>query len=202
MGMFSRLKRRLRGQRENELHLRELPDGTVGRGTYGDRTIHRFRVNGGLSIGNYCSFADDTHILLGGNHRHDWVTTYPFPARYRDRVGWVEGFATTRGDTVIGSDVWVGRGATILSGVKVGHGAVIGAYALVARDVPPYAIVTGNPARFIRSRFSEDQVRRLLAIAWWDWPEDAVLAAVPRLLSGDIEAFIAWAEQVGAESPF
>jgi hypothetical protein len=82
-----------------------------------------------------------------------------------------------------------------MSGVTVGHGAVIGAQAVVAKNVPPYAIVAGNPARLLRLRFSEEHIRRLLAVAWWDWSEEAVLAAAPRLLSGDIEAFLVWAER-------
>ena len=191
-------RRLLRERRQGELTLRELDPGVVGRGTYGDVTIVRYRVNGALKIGRYCSFAARSEILLGGNHRHDWVTTYPFPARYADRCPQVAGFATTRGDIVIGNDVWVGRGAVILSGVTVGDGAVIAANAVVSRDVPPYGIVAGNPAKLIRLRFSEQQIERLLAAAWWNWDEERIFAAMPLMLSADIDAFLDRAERENA----
>ncbi|HTI30835.1 MAG TPA: CatB-related O-acetyltransferase [Sphingomonas sp.] len=170
--------------------LEEMPAGTIGRHTYGGGvTVHHFTVNGGLKVGAYCSFAAEVEILLGGNHRHDWVTTYPFPNRDA-RFAHLPPSAATRGDIVIGNDVWVGRGATILSGVKIGDGAVIAARAVVSRDVEPYAIVGGNPAKFIRHRFPAEQIATLQRIAWWDWPEDRVDRAVPMLLQDDIDAFI------------
>lgn len=193
--LYRRIARRLGVGPKTELRLDELPLGTVGRGTYGGLITHYFRVNGGLSIGRYCSFAADTHVLLGGNHRHDWVTTYPFPAQYPNDVAWRIDFAATRGDVVIGNDVWLGRGATIMSGVTVGDGAVIGAGAIVSRDVPPYALVVGNPGTVARLRFSDAQVARLVDIAWWNWDEPRIFKAMPSLLSGDIDAFIAGVDE-------
>ncbi len=174
--------------------LEEMPAGTIGRATYGGGvSVHNFPVNGGLRVGAYCSFAAEVEILLGGNHRHDWVTTYPFPNRDA-RFAHLPPSAATRGDIVIGNDVWVGRGATILSGVTIGDGAVIAARAVVARDVEPYAIVGGNPAKFIRFRFSPEQIAALQRIAWWAWNEERIDRAVPMLLQGDIGAFIAAVE--------
>src|SRR3546814_1177912 len=91
------------------------------------------------------------------------------------------------GDTVIGNDVWIGTEAIVMPGVKIGHGAVIGTRALVTRDVEPYTIVGGNPGKPIHKRFDDEQIAMLLEMAWWDWPEDRLQAAMPLLCSGDIE---------------
>jgi hypothetical protein len=97
----------------------------------------------------------------------------------------------TRGDVVIGNDVWIGINAFIGSGLTIGDGAVIGAHAVVTRDVPPYAVAGGNPARVIRHRFAEAQIEALLAIRWWDWPDQVVDRYLPLIMSPDIDAFIA-----------
>ena len=94
-----------------------------------------------------------------------------------------------KGDTHVGNDVWIGYRATIMPGVTIGHGAIIGACAVVTRDVPPYAIVGGNPARVIRMRFEADTVARLLTLAWWDWPMEKITRFAP-LLTGDVAAFL------------
>ena len=194
MGLKRFLKRLGGGGPRMDVPLEDMPAGTIGRGTYGSGvTVHHFTVNGGLKVGAYCSFAAEVEILLGGNHRHDWVTTYPFPNRDA-RFAHLPPSAATRGDIVIGNDVWVGRGATILSGVTIGDGAVVAARAVVSRDVEPYAIVGGNPAKLIRFRFPAEEVEALRRIAWWDWPVERVDRAVPMLLQGDIAAFIAAAE--------
>ena len=170
------------------------PQYRIGRGSYGDLQVLTFGEDTTLRIGNYCSFARGVQIMLGGNHRPDWVTTYPFSAidrRFRD----FEGHPRSKGDVVIGNDVWIAREAMILSGVTVGDGAVIGARAVVSRNVPPYTIVAGNPATEVRTRFPEEIVARLLALRWWDWPDDRIAAAMPHLLSDRIEAFLNAAEQ-------
>jgi len=92
--------------------------------------------------------------------------------------------APSRGDTVVGHDVWLGYSALVLPGVRIGHGAVVAAASVVARDVPPYAIVAGNPARVIRSRFPEEDVARLLRAAWWDWPIDLVTEHARTIMAG------------------
>jgi hypothetical protein len=106
------------------------------------------------------------------------------------------------GDTIVGSDVWTMENCLILAGVKLGDGAFVAAGSVVTKDVPPYAIVGGNPAKLIRYRFSEEQIAALLEIRWWDWPEDKVRAAVPYLESEDVDEFIEYArgEQAGGVS--
>jgi acetyltransferase-like isoleucine patch superfamily enzyme len=141
--------------------------------------------------GKYCSFAAGVQVFLSGYHRTEWVTTYPFPAF----PGWTEGrgirgYNFGRGDVVVGNDVWIGWAAVLLSGVKVGDGAVVGTQAMVTKDVPPYAIVGGNPARIIGYRFDEATIADLLQIRWWDWPEAKVNQEIPVLMSGDVRGFI------------
>ncbi|MYW21151.1 antibiotic acetyltransferase, partial [Streptomyces sp. SID2955] len=92
-----------------------------------------------------------------------------------------------RGDTVVGNDVWFGYGTTVMPGVRIGHGAIIGAGAVVTSDVPDYGIVGGNPARLIRTRYSEQDVTRLLAVAWWDWPAEHITEHVRTIMSGRVD---------------
>ena len=171
---------------------RELPDYEIGAGTYGTPQVFDLKEGTTLCLGRYTSIAEGVHILLGGLHRLDWVTTYPFPA-FVDDLAHITDYGGSRGDVVIGSDCWICTDALILSGVTVGHGAVVAAGAVVTRDVPPYAVVGGNPARFIKFRFPEEICQALLDIAWWDWPEADILAAGTHLCSDDIEGFIAYA---------
>jgi acetyltransferase-like isoleucine patch superfamily enzyme len=161
---------------------------SVGEWTYGDPTI-LYLDDAELTIGRYCSFAERVTIMVGGEHHTEWVTTYPFSAWF-DRAQRFPGYPLTKGDVVIGNDVWIGYGSTILSGVTIGDGAVIAAHSLVTKDVESYAIVGGNPARHIRYRFSEDTIAALLRIAWWEWPLSAIEESWPLLLSGNVDAFI------------
>ncbi len=142
-----------------------------------------------LIVGSFCSIGSGAAFIMAGNqgHRNDWVSTFPFAFFSEDYVaaGAVNGYAGA-GDTVIGNDVWIGSEAIIMPGIRVGHGAVIGTRALVTRDVEPFTIVGGNPAKPIRKRFNEDEIAKLLEMAWWDWDEAAIKAAMPLLCSGDI----------------
>ncbi|SFD34269.1 Acetyltransferase (isoleucine patch superfamily) [Bosea sp. CRIB-10] len=165
----------------------------VGAFTYGRPKV-RFPESGArLSIGRYGSIADGVEILLGGNHRTDWGTTYPFPALadlWPSARG-MSGYDATRGDVTIGHDVWLGSQAMIMSGVTIGHGAVVAARAVVTRDVPPYAIVAGNPARIVRLRLPEAQVEALLASRWWELPPERVSQLLPLLLSDRVDELVA-----------
>ncbi|MCW6534707.1 type B chloramphenicol O-acetyltransferase [Sphingomonas lycopersici] len=153
-----------------------------------------------LVIGSFCSIGSGAAFIMAGNqgHRNDWISTFPFfwmpevPAF----AGAANGYQPA-GDTIIGNDVWIGSEAIIMPGVTIGDGAVIGTRALVARDVKPYAIVGGNPARVIRKRFDDADIARLLALKWWDWSEDQLHAAMPLLTSGDIAALHAHWQKIG-----
>ena len=160
---------------------------TIGEYTYGTPRVISWDRSEQLTIGRYCSIASEVVILLGGEHRLDWLSTYPFNKMF-ETAKTLSGQPVSKGPVSIGHDVWIGHGAQIFSGVTVGNGAVIGGGAVVARDVPPYAIVAGNPARVIRYRFDEAQIALLQSIAWWDWPAEKVAAAAPVLMSGDLDA--------------
>lgn len=139
-------------------------------------------------------------IFLGGEHRVDWLTTYPFSVFWAE-ARHIEGHPRIKGDVVIGNDVWIGTDAMILSGVTIGDGAVIGAGAVVGKDVPPYSIVIGNPGVVVRRRFTEEVIGRLLAIQWWNWDDDRIKKVLPLLLSDDPEPFLAAAAAVGLPRP-
>jgi acetyltransferase-like isoleucine patch superfamily enzyme len=166
----------------------------VGRHTYGHEAIEirHWGEQATLTIGSFCSIADRVMVYLGGNHRVDWITTYPFPAfaDHWETARGIEGHPATNGDVTIGNDVWVGSGATIMSGVTVGDGAALATGCVVTKDVEPYAIVGGNPARLIRHRFAPEIVERLLEISWWEWSDERIAEAIPMLCDGDVEAFI------------
>lgn len=173
------------------------PGYSIGPGSYGLPEVHDWQEGSTLSIGAYCSIAEGVQIFLGGHHRSDWVTTYPFPAML-PQAAHIRGYAGTNGDVRVGSDVWLCSNCTVLSGVTIGHGAIVAAGALVTKDVEPYAVVGGNPARFLRWRFPEEQRQKLLQSAWWDWPEAELHGLVDKLCSDDIEGFLAYARQRSA----
>ena len=166
-------------------HTKDHPEyagHAIGDHTYGTPQILSWGEGASLRIGKFCSIAQDVVILLGGEHRTDWVSTYPFNMFFDD-VRKVPGHPKTKGDVTIGNDVWIGARAMILSGVTIGDGAVIGAASVVTTDVAPYSIVAGNPARLIRKRFDEPTVERLLKLRWWDWSLDRIKKNLPLLFS-------------------
>ena len=156
--------------------------------TYGSPTVYDYNHGGRYSIGDYCSIAEDVVVLVGGEHRTDTVSTFPFAERAvanGNRMSRSEGM-----DVTIGNDVWICYGVVIIAGVTIGDGAVIGAGAVVTRDVPPYAIAAGNPARVIRYRFTEEQIEKLLAIRWWEWDLNTIREHGMLLTDPDIDGFI------------
>lgn len=127
-----------------------------------------------LKIGKFCSIGSGAIFMMAGNqgHRYDWITSYPF---YYSTINEnaKDGYIPS-GDTVVGNDVWIGTEAVIMSGVKIGDGAVIGTRALVTKDVEPYTIVGGNPAKPIKKRFTQDEIKMLLEMKWWNWPIEKI----------------------------
>ena len=165
---------------------------TVGAHTYGSFKVHAGPGDrASLRIGAYTSIAEGVEFALGGNHRPDWVSTYPFRVAFGLPGAYEDGHPRTEQDVVVGNDVWLGHDALVLPGITIGDGAVVGARAVVAKEVRPYAIVVGSPAREVRRRFDDEQVQALLRIRWWEWPEDVVRDRVAQLSSGDVAGFIA-----------
>lgn len=158
-----------------------------------NNVLYHYPVNGDrLKIGKFCSIACGAKFLFtSANHALGSLSTYPFPIFFEEwgldakdiRQAWDK-----RGDIVIGNDVWIGFEAVILSGVTVGDGAIIGSRAVVTKDVPPYTIVGGAPARPIRRRFEDAVIEKLEALRWWDWDEEAIRRAIPAIQSGDLAA--------------
>lgn len=179
--------------RRNGLHER-YPQYEIGRWTYGDLNVDAWDDEATLRVGAFCSIARGAQVILGGEHRSDWATTYPFHALWA-AAKHISSRPNTKGDVTIGNDVWIGTEATIMSGVTIGDGAVVGARALVASDVDPYTIVAGNPARLIRKRCSDHWIERLLRLRWWEWSDEDITRMIPWLLSADVEAFVLEAER-------
>ncbi|WP_245677761.1 type B chloramphenicol O-acetyltransferase [Chondromyces crocatus] len=155
-----------------------------------------------LIIGSFCSIGSGVAFIMAGNqgHRSDWVSTFPFfyMSEVPSFAGSIDGFKGA-GDTVVGHDVWIGSEAMIMAGVRIGHGALIGSRALVTRDVEPYTVVGGNPAKPIRKRFSDEHIALLLEMAWWDWSDDQLHGAMKLLCAGDIPALHAhWRAHVAS----
>lgn len=158
----------------------------VGKYTYGVGNIQlaHHRNAPPLRIGRFCSIAGNVKIFTGAYHRSDWITTYPFGTQHQDIFGdeIPSGFPHSNGGVTVGNDVWIGNSATIMSGVTIGDGAVIAANSHVIKDVAPYEIVGGNPARHIKFRFSQPIVEELLRIKWWEL-DDASIAKIHQNLT-------------------
>jgi len=170
---------------------------------FADRNVlyHFDFIGDRLVIGRFCAIGTGAlFIMNGANHALGCLTTYPFQIFGK---GWEDGFAPAdlragyRGDTIVGNDVWIGREAMILPGARIGDGAIVGARAVVSGEVPPYAVVVGNPGRVARRRFDEETIARLLALRWWDWPGDKIACYVRLLRSGDVDALERAAEEEG-----
>ena len=149
-------------------------------------------LGGNLVVGNFCSISDNVNAYLGGNHRTDWVTTYPFGHVNKDKFNGFNGIGhpATKGDIIIGNDVWICANVTIMSGVTIGDGAVIANNSHVVKNVEPYSIVGGNPAKLIKYRFTQEQIEKLLEIKWWYWDDEKINAHTPLLCNNNIDEFI------------
>jgi virginiamycin A acetyltransferase len=154
-----------------------------------------------LIIGKFCALAAGVRFLMSGaNHPASGVSTFPFAifgGAWREKTVDLVYDLPSRGDTVVGNDFWIGYRATIMPGVQIGDGAIVAAGALVTKDVPPYAIVGGNPARLLRMRFDEADVARLLRVAWWDWPVAQITAHARAIMAGTPSELEAIAREQG-----
>ncbi|MFC6996893.1 CatB-related O-acetyltransferase [Rufibacter roseus] len=146
-----------------------------------------------LIIGKFCALASGVRFIMnGGNHETKPVSTYPFGIFGNGWEKVMEGVELhekypSKGDTVVGHDVWIGLEAVIMPGVKVGNGAVIATKSVVTKDVPDYAVVAGNPAQVVKMRFSPEQVQTLLNVAWWHWPVEKITEHLQLINSSDVE---------------
>ena len=182
--------------RDFDMLLRFKAQGRVvmGQGTYGVPRVETYAHDDTrLIVGAYTSIAKRATFILGGNHPADRVTTFPLRIMRGLPGAGSDGYPYSKGDIQVGSDVWIGYGAMVLSGVTIGDGAMVAARSLVSADVPPFAIVAGTPARVLRYRHTPEQCAALREISWWNWPKERIDAAVERLTSPDIDSFIEWA---------
>ena len=146
-------------------------------------------------IGKFCSIAGNVQIFLGGDHRVDWITTYPFAELMPDNYPDIKGSPKSKGDVIIGNDVWIGNDVKIMSGVHIGDGAVIAGSAVVTKDVEPYEVVGGVPAKHIKYRVPPWKIWPLLELSWWHWPLEKIAAAIPVLQERDIDAIFKFHEE-------
>jgi acetyltransferase-like isoleucine patch superfamily enzyme len=164
----------------------------IGKYTYGNPIIHWKNDKAKLLIGKYCSIAANVNIYLGGNHRTDWITTYPFGHIHKNIFNNFngEGHPSTKGNVIIGNDVWIGSNVTIMSGVIISDGVVIANNSHVVKNADPYTLIGGNPAKTIKKRFTDEQINKLIQIKWWDWDENKINENLILLCNEDIDKFI------------
>jgi len=163
-----------------------------GKYTYGKYSVKWNNHKCKLVVGNFCSIAGNVTIYLGGNHRTDWISTYPFGHIHKQIFNNFNGTGhpSTKGDVIIGNDVWIGDYVTIMSGVTIGDGSVIAANSHVVKNIEPYSLVGGNPAKLIKYRFSPEQIEKLLQIKWWYWDDNKINKFTPLLCNNNIDEFI------------
>jgi virginiamycin A acetyltransferase len=160
-----------------------------------NNVLYQYPINKDmLVIGRFCSIACQAKFLMtSGNHTSKSLATYTFPIFYEEwglDVSHITEAWDHKGDIVIGNDVWIGYDAVIMSGVKIGDGAIVGTRAVVTNDVPPYTIVGGVPAKAIKKRFSEAVIAKLLELKWWDWPYEKIQANIPYIQSGNLDKLV------------
>ncbi len=173
---------------------RHIADGTLvmGRASGVAPIVRRFKGDTGrVIVGDFVSIAEDVECYSGGLHRTEWVSQYGLRAMLDLPGAYEDGFPHGRGDTHVGHDASLAHGAIVMSGVTIGAGAVVSVRSVVTKDVAPYEIVAGVPARRVGMRFGDEQIAALLRIAWWDWPDELIAERVDLLCSPDVDAFIA-----------
>ncbi|ACK47268.1 Vat family streptogramin A O-acetyltransferase [Shewanella baltica] len=165
-------------------------DDPAGPERFESNVLYHFDFIGDkLIIGKFCAIAKDVKFIMNGaNHQVSGFSTYPF---YIFGNGWEKVMPNPadlphKGDTCIGNDVWIGYNATIMPGVKIGHGAIVASQSVVTKDVPPYAVVGGNPATVIKLRFEQDVIDELVTIAWWDWPIEKITQHLHAIAGADL----------------
>jgi acetyltransferase-like isoleucine patch superfamily enzyme len=179
---------------------RHVADGTIvmGRESYFAPIVRKFKGDTGrVFVGNFVSIAHGVEFYSGGMHRTEWVSQYGLRAMLDLPGAYEDGFPHGRGDIHVGHDAWLAQGSVVMSGVTIGPGAVVATRSVVTKDVAPYAIVGGVPAKQIGRRFDDEQVQALLRIAWWDWPLETIKERVGLLSSPDVDAFIARYDPTG-----
>ncbi len=166
----------------------------IGVGTYSgeDLLIRPHHASNRVEIGKFCSFANSVTIFSGGNHPMKFISTHPLKLFFGkgDFNAWSNDCGDDHEITIIGNDVWLGHGCTIMSGSEIGDGAVVGAHSVVRGRIPPYAIVIGNPAKVVKYRFDEKTINQLLAIKWWDWPIEKIKSEINSLTTDDLISFL------------
>ncbi len=145
-----------------------------------------------LRIGKFCQIASDvTFIMNGANHLNSGISSYPFSIFGHDWSDAMEGKAyPNKSDTIVGNDVWIGYGVTIMPGIEIGHGAIIATKSVVTKDVPSYAIVGGNPAKVIKYRYTDEEIHKLLKLQWWNWPIEKITKNVKNLTGSNLETLL------------
>lgn len=170
--------------------------GDIGDYTYGCPTVLQWTdKDGELKIGRFCSISKNVTIMLGGEHSIYFPSSYPFSSFF-DNCSHLKGQPFSKGDVTIGNDVWIGEGVLILSGVSIGDGAIIGARSVISKDIAPYSIVAGNPAKTIRPRFDQETIKKLLEIKWWNWPINTIEKFIPLLQSNEVSRFLEEAKKI------
>ncbi|MFC2124333.1 Vat family streptogramin A O-acetyltransferase [Bacteroidota bacterium] len=146
-----------------------------------------------LIIGKFCAIARNVQFIMNGaNHQQGGISTYPF---YIFNKGWEKATPDSndsmiKGDTIVGNDVWIGYEATIMPGINIGHGSIVASKSVVTKDVLPYTVVGGNPAKIIRSRYDENTMNKLLEIAWWNWPVEKITENLEYIVKGNIDKLL------------
>ncbi|TKG89891.1 CatB-related O-acetyltransferase [Puteibacter caeruleilacunae] len=165
-----------------------------------DNVLYNYGIsNTELRIGKFCAIANGVQFIMAdANHAMTGVTTFPFPVfggSWAEKMPFSDYPLKQYKDIVVGNDVWLGESVTIMPGVRIGNGAIIGGKAVVAKDIPPYSIAVGNPAKVVRTRFPEEVIKVLEKLSWWDWPIRHIEENMRSLVNGDIEALLDYAEK-------